>query len=161
MTARAVASYLAKCVTKGNMPGVTIDSRIRHPSEIGGMVVTEHVRVLVCACWGPGAAPEFKAPGLGHWAHQLGHRGHVATISRAYSAAFTVLRGQRATCRRRREAEAEAPPGAVTVAVWAFAGSGHTEGQAPFAESVTESIAVNRQMARKALEQAAWDGEAA
>jgi hypothetical protein len=148
VTARAVASYLAKYVSKGHLPGVTIDSRIRHPAEIEGLVVTDHVRALVRTCWRLGDLAEFEELGLRRWAHQLGYRGHIATKSRVYSTTYAALRGQRAAYRREGDEPTAQPPNAMTSANWTYAGSGYTDGQAMFAGAVMEQVAFSRDAAR-------------
>jgi hypothetical protein len=157
LTARAVASYLAKYVTKGHLPGVTIDSRIRHPAEIEGLIVTDHVRALVRTCWGLGDLAEFEYLGLRRWAHQLGYRGHIATKSRAYSTTYAALRGQRAAYRRDGDSPEPTaqPDGTVTSANWTYAGSGYTDGQAMSAEAVTDQVALSRDAARDARQEEA------
>jgi len=155
LTARAVASYLAKYVSKGHLPGVTIDSRIRNPAEIEGLVVTDHVRALVRTCWRLGDLAEFEELGLQRWAHQLGYRGHIATKSRAYSTTYAALRGQRAAYRRDGDEPTAQPPNVMTSASWTYAGSGYTDGQAMFAGAVMEQVAFSRDAARDARQEEA------
>jgi hypothetical protein len=155
LTARTVASYLAKYISKGHLPGVTIDSRIRSPAEIEGLVVTDHVRSLVRTCWRLGELAEFEELGLRRWAHQLGYRGHIATKSRAYSTTYAALRGQRAAYRRDGDEPTAQPPNAMASANWTYAGSGYTDGQAMFAGAVTEQVAFSRDAARDARQEEA------
>jgi hypothetical protein len=151
LTERAVASYIAKYVTKGHLPGVTVDSRIRHASAIDALNVTDHVRTLIRTCWRLGALPELEPRGLRRWAHQLGYAGHVTTKSRAYSTTYTALRESRAAHRRAETGTSttDAPADALTASRWSFSGSGYTPGQAMFAASITEHVTESRQAARE------------
>jgi hypothetical protein len=150
LTERAVASYIAKYVTKGHLPGVTVDSRIRHASAIEALNVTDHTRTLIRTCWRLGALPELQALGLRRWAHQLGYRGHVTTKSRTYSTTYAALRQVRADHRRTETGETNLDAAeTVTDGRWSFSGSGYTPGQAMFAETITEQIAESRQAARE------------
>ena len=146
---RAVASYIAKYVTKGHLPGVTVDSRIRHASAIETLNVTDHIRTLIRTCWRLGALPELQPLGLRRWSHQLGYRGHVTTKSRAYSTTYAALRQVRADHRRTEAADTSSDAAeTVTDARWSFSSSGYTPGQALFAASITEQVAEFRQAAR-------------
>jgi len=152
LTERAVASYIAKYVTKGYLPGVTVDSRIRHASAIETLNVTDHVRTLIRTCWRLGALPELEPLGLRRWSHQLGYRGHVTTKSRAYSTTYTALRQVRADHRRAEAddtANSDTPGETITAAHWSYNGSGYSTGQAMFAESVTDAVLCGREMARE------------
>jgi hypothetical protein len=149
LSERAVASYIAKYVTKGHQPGVTVDHRIRHASAIETLNVTDHTRTLIRTCWRLGRLPELHHLGLRRWAHQIGFRGNVTTKSRAYSTTYTALRQVRAEHRRSENGET-APDSAETVtdSNWSFSGSGYTPGQAMFAEVITEQVTESRQLAR-------------
>ena len=155
LTERAVASYIAKYVSKGHLPGVTLDYRIRHGSQIQDLVVTDHIRTLVSMCWRLGGVPALRPLALRQWAHQLGYRGHVTTKSRDYSTTYAALRETRAAHRREQNGETttEPPSDALTLARWSYAGSGYTAGQEMFAETIAETIAeataLHRQIARE------------
>lgn len=150
LSERAVASYIAKYVTKGHLPGVTVDHRIRHPSAIADLNVTDHTRTLIRTCWRLGALPELERLGLRRWSHQLGYRGNITTKSRAYSTTYTTLRQHRADHRRDESSQhASAAAETVTEARWSYNGSGYSPGQAMFAETITEQVTESRQAARE------------
>ncbi|MEV7629395.1 replication initiator [Actinoplanes sp. NPDC089786] len=137
LTERAVASYIAKYVTKPEVSGVTVDRPIRDLTTVQVLPVTEHSRKLIHTCW---------VLGLRRWAHQLGYRGHIATKSRRYSTTYTALRAARAEHRKGGEAPAA---DALVEKAWAFSHSGHTAGQAMFAEGIADDLHEARQAARE------------
>jgi hypothetical protein len=137
-SAHKVAAYVAKYVTKGDLPGIVADSPIRHRSGIELVPVSEHARTLMRACWRLGGLPEYEKLKLRRWVHQLGYRGHIASKSRAYSTTYTSLRAARVLYRA---GTGEPVPGTVAVdSDWRYVGRGYSDGQAPYAEAVTGAV---------------------
>ncbi|MBW6433077.1 replication initiation protein [Actinoplanes hulinensis] len=136
LTERAVASYIAKYVSKPEVTGVTVDRPIRDLATIAVLPVTEHTRTMIRTCW---------ALGFRRWAHQLGYRGHTATKSRRYSTTYTALRAARADHRRSANGEDSDTGDAVVERNWRYSHSGHTVGQAMFAEGIEEDLRAARE----------------
>ena len=157
-TARKVASYLAKYVSKGTEDAHGSDVPVRRLLDIEDAGKTAHVRSLMRAAWRLGGFEEFSEMGLRRWCHMLGYGGHVLTASRGYSVTRTALRAARA------EFRAGQTPGAVGDAaeeiersLFAFAGRGYgSQALDELAEDVREDIEFNRQLARDALDLERW-----
>ncbi|MBM0276398.1 replication initiator [Micromonospora tarensis] len=151
LTERAVASYIAKYVTKPDVAGITVDRPIRDAITISVLPVTDHARILIRTCWTLGGRPEHKALNLRRWAHQLGYRGHIASKSRAYSTTYTALRAAREE-HRRDQADELLPddPDAMTDKRWTYTGNGYTAGQAMFADAIADDLQTAREAARDA-----------
>lgn len=156
LTERAVASYIAKYVTKPDVAGITVDRPIRDAITISVLPLTEHARTLIRNCWRLGRRQEYKALNLRRWAHQLGYRGHIASKSRAYSTTYTALRAAREE-HRRDQTEERLPdsPNTITDKQWTYTGNGHTPGQAMFADAIADDL----QAAREAAHDARMGGE--
>ncbi|WP_328343663.1 replication initiator [Micromonospora sp. NBC_00421] len=147
LTERAVASYIAKYVTKPDVAGITVDRPIRDAITISVLPLTEHARTLIRTCWSLGRRQEYKALNLRRWAHQLGYRGHIASKSRAYSTTYTALRAAREE-HRRDQAEKEATDSdTITDKRWTYTGTGHTAGQAMFADAIADDLRTAREAA--------------
>jgi hypothetical protein len=143
---RAVASYIAKYVTKSELPGVTVDRPIKTRAVIEILPVTEHVRELIRTCWRLGRTPEHAELNLRRWAHQLGYRGHIATKSRRYSTTYTALRETRAEHRRAQNPRNDLPKDVITDKHWTYTHSGHTEGQTLFAATIADDRRTSRDL---------------
>jgi hypothetical protein len=151
LTDAMVAGYIAKYVTKGDIPGLVLDSRVASARHIETARLSEHGKTLMRACWALGERPEYADLRLREWAFQLGFRGHIATKSALYSTTYGVLRGTRAQFRR----EASGGPDwsdeeTVTESRWSFLGSGHSPGEALFAAGIALAVAGRREAARDA-----------
>jgi hypothetical protein len=136
--AKRLAAYLAKYTTKdagssgARGPATALARRLRvlHPQALRRQV-GPHLARMVETAWRLGGRSDLAHLRLRHWAHQLGHRGHVTTKSRSFSVTFGALREVRRAWRRRRSrtgandvwAAAERA-GAVVVGAWRYAGSG-------------------------------------
>ncbi|GAA5035786.1 hypothetical protein GCM10023335_81980 [Streptomyces siamensis] len=143
----AVASYVAKYVTKGaGETGAGTDYRLTTWDDIQAACVSDHVRSLMRACWRLGGLPEFAPLRLRAWTHTLGYRGHILTKSRAYSTTYAALRADRAE-----HVSHDTALGTVTDARWRYVGSGHTPGAALIAAGVAADLAAGRDIARGAL----------
>ncbi|WP_366916499.1 replication initiator [Streptomyces sp.] len=146
----AVAGYVAKYVTKGAAETAAgLDYRVASPEEIRTAVVNSHVRALMGTCWRLGGLAELQHLRLRTWAHSLGYRGHILTKSRRYSTTYGALRADRAEHQRgdtRREEDM------VTESTWRFVGSGYTPGETGIAVGIAEDHALNRRLAREAME---------
>ncbi|MEV0897919.1 replication initiator [Actinoplanes sp. NPDC049802] len=136
LTERAVASYIAKYVSKPEVTGVTVDRPIRDLATIAILPVTGHTRTMIRTCW---------ALGLRRWAHQLGYRGHTATKSRRYSTTYTALRAARADHWRNRNREIADTGDVITEKNWSYSHAGHTVGQAMFADGVLDDLRAARE----------------
>ncbi|MFC4067378.1 replication initiator [Actinoplanes subglobosus] len=146
LTERAVASYIAKYVSKPEVTGVTVDRPIRDRATIAILPVTEHTRTMIRTCWNLGGLPEHKPANLRRWAHQLGYRGHTATKSRRYSTTYTALRAARADYRRARNGEPPHDTDTITEKSWRYGHTGHTVGQAMFAEGIADDLRTAREV---------------
>jgi hypothetical protein len=151
LTERAVASYIAKYVTKPEVAGVTVDRPIRDLATIAVLPITEHARALIGTCWTLATRPEHKEVNLRRWAHQLGYRGHTATKSRRYSTTYTALRSARADHHRAINQEPTSSDEVITEKEWRYTHAGHSLGQAMFAETIADDLRVAREAARAAL----------
>jgi hypothetical protein len=63
LTERAVASYIAKYVSKPEVAGVTVDRPIRDHATIAVLPVTEHTHTMIRTCWnlgGQGIADDLR-----------------------------------------------------------------------------------------------------
>ncbi|MFI7332842.1 replication initiator [Micromonospora aurantiaca (nom. illeg.)] len=149
LTERAVASYIAKYVTKPDVAGITVDRPIRDAITISVLPVTEHARTLIRTCWTLGGRAEYKALNLRRWAHQLGYRGHIASKSRAYSTTYSALRAAREQHRRDHNDQEETPDDIDTITDkdWTYTGNGHTPGQGMFADAIADDLRAAREAA--------------
>lgn len=133
----AVAAYIAKYVTKGDLAGLVLPHRLRSAGQIEATPgLSEHARSLMRTAWN--LAPLHEGLRLRLWAHQLGFRGQVATKSRAYSTTYTALRAARADFHREGKADPELT---VTESSWRFAGSGLTPAQSAVAAGIARGVA--------------------
>ncbi len=138
--------------------------------QLARLHISDHARRMIQTCWDLGGRPELAGLRLRPWAHMLGFRGHFATKSRRYSTTLTRLRNARRDWQddRTRHAHGLPPdttfvrptardlevvdPGEETVMVighWAYAGLGHTPGEAAFAASVAADIVESRRIYRQ------------
>ncbi|MFM9615219.1 replication initiator [Streptomyces niveiscabiei] len=154
VTDTAVASYVAKYVSKGVGDSGGIDYRVTHRHEIESAPVTPHIRALMTACWRLGGLPELDTLNLRTWAHTLGFRGHVLTKSRAYSTTYGELRAVRA---EHRADPIEYHDGtAITDSTWRYIGSGHSPAEADIATGIAEDLRTIQEFKREmAIDQ--WD----
>jgi hypothetical protein len=138
----AVAGYIAKYVTKGDIGGLILPYRVRGLGQIETTPgLSDHGRRLMRAAWLLGGVDEFAGLRLRLWAHQAGFRGHILTKSRAYSTTYGVLRSARAALGR-----PELGNGAdtVTESVWRLDRIGHTPGQAALAAGIAANVSAAR-----------------
>jgi hypothetical protein len=139
----AVASYVAKYVTKGaSDTGAGLDYPLSTWDAIASAPVSEHVRTLMRTCWRLGGLPEYASLRLRDWAHTLGYRGHILTKSRVYSTTYAALRAERA----QHQGHVDLPE-ALTDRHWRYVGSGHTPGAALIAAGIADDLARNREIA--------------
>jgi hypothetical protein len=101
------------------------------------------------ACWDLAARPEYSELRLPEWSHMLGYRGHFLTKSLRYSTTLSALRQARADHRaaKLRQRNGQPDPDKIRViyeSEWRFAGSGHREGEAQWAEATREQVRVAR-----------------
>jgi hypothetical protein len=122
---QAVASYIAKYVTKGDVPGLILPCALGSRGSIERAPLTEHARALMRAAWDLGGRPEFGALNLRRWAHQIGFRGNVVTKSVRYSTTYGALREARAQFwRERQRVESPDPVTTVRESHWRLVGVG-------------------------------------
>lgn len=151
VTDEQVAGYIAKYVTKGDVPGLVLDRRLRSRAQIDATPLSEHARTLMRTAWDLGKREQYRPLNLGAWAHQLGYRGNIATKSRLYSTTYTELRQARADYRREQRGEVLPDPGStVTAGHWQFQHQGHTPVQALYAAGIADDITAAREAARDA-----------
>jgi hypothetical protein len=158
LSASAVAGYVAKYVTKGDIPGLVLDRAVRSRGHIEAAGLGEHGRMLALMCWDLGGLEQYEALRLRAWAHQLGWRGHVATKSRAYSTTYTALNEARAEFRRAQDGSAPSPEReTVTESSWVLDGVGHdSAGEVMFAAGIAEDRLLNRRIFREAQSDRRW-----
>ncbi|MGW0457218.1 replication initiator protein RepSA [Streptomyces tendae] len=165
ITEQAVASYVAKYVTKAAETTGTLDRRIGELAELDRHDVPDHTRRLVEAC--KVLDPLYPERRLWAWAHMLGFRGHFSSKSRRYSTTLRALRQARADYRAAQEHAALAlddrePDTVLVLADWQYAGHGHTPGESVLAASIARDLQLNRETAREALrDQPVQEGVAA
>ena len=146
LSARAVGSYVAKYVTKGDIPGLVHAWRFEMASQIrAAPYLTDHGKRLVLTAWNLGGRPEYEALRLRNWAQQLGFRGHIATKSRVYSTTYGALRAARADFRRQAAGLLLPHPDTTeTQSNWHYVESGLTPAQAEIAASMAAQTAIRR-----------------
>lgn len=150
VTDEQVAGYIAKYVTKGDIPGLVLDRRLRTRAQIDAAPLSEHAKTLIRTAWDLGQREEYRTLNLSAWAHQLGYRGNIATKSRMYSTTYAALRQARADYRREQRGESPRnPETTVTSGHWEFKYQGHTPTQAMYAAGIADDIATERQARRE------------
>lgn len=162
-TARKVAAYLAKYVSKGTEDAHGSDTPIRHLRDIEDAGKTPHVKALMRAAWRLGGLEPFAEMGLRRWCHMLGYGGHVLTASRGYSVTRTALRAARAQHRAEQSPETSADAlDVIERSLLSYAGRGYgSQALEELAEDVREDMELNRETARDALEVMRQRGDAA
>jgi hypothetical protein len=145
LTDQAVASYIAKYVTKGSSGALVLARRIEHAGWIERAPVTEHAKALMRAAWELGGGEQFAGLRLRAWAHQLGFRGNVVTKSRAYSTTYGALRAARMDYSRE-AAGILAPDPETTVreASWRFVGAGLSPELGELAAGIADAVAMRK-----------------
>jgi hypothetical protein len=141
LTDQAVAGYVAKYATKAAECVGTLDRRINLLDDLDVLPIREHARRLIAECLRLGVMEHLADLRLVQWAHMLGFRGHFSTRSRRYSTTLGALRAERAE-----HARVEITAGRLSyfdedtvlvVAHWAYAGRGHSPGDALLAAALT------------------------
>jgi hypothetical protein len=94
--AGAVASYIAKYVTKTTDGSTELARRFKDRRQIGVLVDDPHLRRLAMTAWMLGLQPELTSLRLRHHAHTFGFTGQPITKSRHYSTTFGAMRRARA-----------------------------------------------------------------
>lgn len=145
ISARSAAGYVAKYVTKGDIPWLILPRRIRAAEQIEYAPVSEYARELMRRVWWLGGLAEYEALNLRPWTHQLGFRGNIATKSRVYSVTYGQLRGERAAFQRAASGLVlPDPETTVTESRWRFIGQGLTPQEAEIAAGLAETTALKR-----------------
>lgn len=161
-TARKVAGYLAKYVSKGTEDAHGADAPIRRLLDIEDLGKTPHVKALMRAAWRLGGVEAYSEMGLRRWCHMLGYGGHVLTASRGYSVTRRALRQARAEFRAGGPVEMAEAVGAIEHSLYTFGGRGYgSRALEELAEDVREDIELNRVTARDALDLARGRSDAA
>jgi hypothetical protein len=145
LTEDAIASYIAKYVTKGSGGALVLVRRIEHAGWIEHAPVTGHAKALMRAAWELGGREAFAGLRLRAWAHQLGFRGNVVTKSRAFSTTYGALR--RARSEYAREAAGLAVPDPETTvreAHWRFVGAGLSPELGEIAAGIADATAMRK-----------------
>lgn len=152
LSAAGVARYVAKYVTKGDIPGLVLDRTVRSRGHIEAAKLGGHGRTLALVCWDLGGLEQYEALRLRAWAHQLGWRGNIATKSRAYSTTYTALNAARIEHRRAHDGNVwEVGRETVTEGFWTLDHVGHdSPGEVMFAAGIAEDRRLNREIAREA-----------
>jgi hypothetical protein len=94
--ANAVASYVAKYVTKTTDGSRELAHRFTSRRQIQTLVDEPHARLLALTSWTLGLRPELKHLQLRRHANAFGFTGQLITKSRDYSTTFRNLRSVRA-----------------------------------------------------------------
>lgn len=94
--AGAVASYIAKYVTKTTDGSTELARRIKHRRQIAILVDDPHLRRLATTAWTLALRPDLEPLHLRNHAHTFGFTGQPITKSRNYSTTFGALRRARA-----------------------------------------------------------------
>jgi hypothetical protein len=151
-TARKVASYQAKYVSKGTEDAHGSDAPVRRLLDIEDAGKTAHVRALMRAVWRLGGMELYAQTDLHRrWCHMLGYGGHVLTTSQGYSVTHKLLRQARAE-HRAGQVPAETIE-AIERSLFSYAGRGYGSlALEELAEDVREDMEFNRQAARDALD---------
>lgn len=168
-TARRVAGYLAKYVTK-SVAEFGLSTRRLSVQAIERLEVREHVRAILRTIAELAELPGRS--GMVRWLHTLGYRGHITTKTRRYSTTMGALRARREAWRHARgnttPAHTMSPArgsngtaidpargeglDAQDVSGWVFTGSGHrSDGERLLAISAAARARENREAARAAL----------
>lgn len=159
VTDEQVAGYIAKYVTKGDLPGLVLDRRLHTRAQIDATPLSEHARALMRTAWDLGEREEYRALNLRAWAHQLGYRGNIATKSRTYSTTYTALRQARAEHHRGQRGESTPDPQTtVTAGHWEFHHQGHTPTEAMYAAGIADDLATEREARGEARRDAELTG---
>jgi len=154
----AVAAYVAKYVTKGDIAGLVLPHRLRSERQIDATPgLTEHARQLMRTAFELGGLEPYEDLRLRTWAHQLGFRGHILTKSLRYSTTYTALRAARATFHR---AGSDDGAQTVTESVWRLDHVGHTPSEAALARAIASETRAARAAKRKQThaDRRAWAG---
>ena len=143
------------------------------PNSIESLPIPMHPKRMIETCWMLGGLPELASLRLRPWAHMLGFRGHFATKSRRYSTTLGCLRSARRLWRQEQSLtvrnldpatpvlqvrpdeldELELQDDVVlVVGSWRYAGHGHNPGEAIFAASIREDLALARVLARQGIQ---------
>lgn len=134
----AVAAYIAKYVSKGDIAALVLPNRLRSQGQIDTTPgLSDHARRLMHTAWELGGLAQYEALKLRTWAHQVGFRGHILTKSRRYSTTYTALRSARSAFHRPEELDAVET---VTESSWRLDHIGHTPGQAMFARGIAGKL---------------------
>lgn len=115
-----------------------------------------HARRMIQACWDLGGLVDLADSNLRKWAHMLGFPGHFSTKSRSYSTTLGQLRSVRTDWRAQQVRQLHGLPepcdgSTLVIGSWAYAGSGHTSGEALIAAGVRRGLDLNRRTAREEL----------
>ena len=132
-----------------------------------------HAQRMIDTCWALGGLPELAELRLRPWAHMLGFRGHFSTKSRRYSTTLTRLRQARrdhqdhaflasrnldpsTTVLRIHDGDESVDAHndedvVVVMGKWRYVGRGHTPGEAQFARTIAEDLAVSRRLYREQI----------
>jgi hypothetical protein len=134
----AVAAYVAKYVTKGDISSLVLPSRLRSEGQIDVTPgLSAHGRALMHTAWTLGGLPRYEYLKLRTWAHQAGFRGHILSKSLRYSTTYTVLRAARSQFHRPEELDGAET---VTESSWRLDHIGHTPGQAMMAYGIAAKV---------------------
>lgn len=138
----AVAAYVAKYVTKGDIAGLVLPNRLRSERQIEATPgLSEHARRLMRAAFQLGGLEPYEHLRLRTWAHQLGFRGHILTKSLRYSTTYTALRAARASFHRVGAADGVQT---VTESAWRLDRVGHTPSEAALARAIAQERRATR-----------------
>jgi len=153
------ARYIAKYLTKGDIPGLVLDHRVNNSGQIELERLSRQGRLMMRACWALGDRPQYENLNLHLWTGQLGFRGNVATKSRAWSSTYAAARAERAAFRRERAGFVEYPSPVTVEKHWEFDSHGHqTVAEKAYAAGIADEVAARRAARRRPRKDRAPDG---
>ncbi|WP_276970232.1 replication initiator [Ferrimicrobium acidiphilum] len=92
---RKARNYLAKYATKSATDAPGLDHRLHSEAAIDAAGCSSHLKEMARTALRLSKDQRYEDLRLDRWAHDLGHRGHFLTKSRAYSVTFAYLRSLR------------------------------------------------------------------
>lgn len=154
---QAVAAYVAKYVSKGDINSLVLPTRLRSEGQIETTPgLSDHARRMMHECFTLAKLPRFATLRLDRWAFQVGFRGHIATKSQRYSTTYKKLRAERAAFYRDEQFNSDTT---ITHRSWRLDQIGHSPAQASFALALARTLQDRRDARneeRHAKRRAGW-----
>jgi hypothetical protein len=150
VSARRVAAYLAKYVTK-SVADFGLGARRISDQAIDELPVNDHTRRILWTIVQVAELPDHRD--MVTWLHTLGYRGHITSKTRRYSTTMGALLARREAWRQHQQTKVlagdDSGPDENEPSDWQFAGYGHANhGDRLLALSAAARVAEMRQVAR-------------